>query len=88
MAETDAMDVNERRKYLNKMRNRYWQAKQKSERSQLLNEMEQVTGLHRKSLLRLIGGDLARQPRRKQRGKVYGVELETCKRNDLPACSC
>ncbi len=77
MAETDPMNVNERRKYLHKMRIRYWQAKQKSERSRLLDEMQAVTGLHRKSLLRLINGELARKPRRSQRGKTYGTEVET-----------
>ncbi len=76
MAETDTMNIDERRKYLHKMRIRYWQAKKKNERSHLLDEMQEVTGLHRKSLLRLICGDLARKPRRKQRGKSYGVELD------------
>jgi hypothetical protein len=76
MAETDPMNVNERRKYLHKMRFRYWQAQRKSERSRLLDEMKEVTGLHRKSLLRLIKGDLARTPRRQQRGKTYGAEVE------------
>ena len=76
MAETDPMNVNERRKYLHKMRFRYWQAHRKSERSHLLDEMKEVTGLHRKSLLRLIKGDLARTPRRRQRGKTYGPEVE------------
>lgn len=76
MAETDAMNVDERRKYLHKMRIRYWQVKKKSERSRLLDEMQEVTSLHRKSLLRLIRGDLARKPRRRQRGKTYGVELD------------
>jgi len=76
MAETDAMNVDERRKYLHKMRIRYWQAKGKKERSRLLDEMEEVTGLHRKSLVRLIRGDLARRLRRRQRGRSYGVELD------------
>ncbi len=76
MAETDPMNVDERRKYLHKMRFRYWQAKQKSERSCLLDEMQAVTGLHRKSLLRLIRGELARKPRRSQRGKTYGPEVD------------
>jgi len=75
MAETDPMNVDERRKYLHKMRIRYWQAKRKSERSRLLDEMKTVTGLHRKSLLRLVKGNLARTPRRKQRGKTYGPEV-------------
>jgi hypothetical protein len=76
MAETEPMTVNERRKYLHKMRIRYWQANTKRERSRLLDEMQAVTGLHRKSLLRLIHGNLARTPRRKQRGKTYGTEVE------------
>ncbi|MBM3126741.1 MAG: transposase family protein [Chloroflexi bacterium] len=76
MAETDPMTIDERRKYLHRMRIRYWQTKQKSERSRLLDEMQAVTGLHRKSLLRLINGELARKPRRKQRGKIYGTEVE------------
>jgi hypothetical protein len=37
--------------------------------------MEEVTGLHRKSLIRLINRDLARKPRRKQRGRTYGVAV-------------
>jgi hypothetical protein len=72
MTEEERMTIDERRKYLHKMRLRYWQAEQRSERSRLLDEMEKVTELHRKSLLRLIHGDLARKPRRKQRGKRYG----------------
>jgi hypothetical protein len=76
MAETDPMNVDERRKYLHKMRIRYWQAKRKSKRGRLLDEMEAVTGLHRKSLLRLVNGTLARTPRRKQRGKTYGPEVD------------
>jgi hypothetical protein len=42
----------------------------------LLNEMERATGLHRKSLIRLLGGDLQRQPRRQQRGRIYGLEVQ------------
>jgi len=38
--------------------------------------MQAVTGLHRKSLIRLIKGDLARKPRRKQRGRTYGAGVE------------
>ncbi|HEY3474355.1 MAG TPA: hypothetical protein VGK56_07065, partial [Anaerolineales bacterium] len=76
MAETEPMNVNERRKYLHKMRIRYWHAKEKKDKSALLDEMAAVTNLHRKSLIRLIRGDLARKPRRKQRGKTYGVEVQ------------
>jgi hypothetical protein len=76
MAEMEPMTVNERRKYLHKMRIRYWQAKEKRAKSALLDEMAAVTNLHRKSLIRLIKGDLARKPRRKQRGKIYGVDVQ------------
>jgi hypothetical protein len=34
-----------------------------------------VTGLHRKSVLRLINGELSCKPRRKQRGKTYGSDV-------------
>ena len=76
MSETEQMSVDERRKYLNKMRIRYWQAKTKKERKLLLDEMTAVTELHRKSVLRLIKGELARKPRWKmQRGKAYGIDV-------------
>jgi len=38
--------------------------------------MASVTDLHRQSLICLITGDLARKPRRKQRGKTYGAEVQ------------
>jgi len=76
MSIEEKMSIDERRKYLHKMRIRYWQAKSRAERSKLLDEMEAVTELHRKSLLRLIRGELARKPRRKQRGKNYGAEVK------------
>jgi len=75
MSITDPMNVNERRKYLHKMRIRYWQAQKRNEKGQLISEMVAVTGLHRKSILRLIKGDLARKPRRRQRGPTYGIEV-------------
>lgn len=58
MSETEPMNVNERRKYLHKIRIRYWQAETKGIKSHLLSEMQAVTLLHRKSLIRLIKGDL------------------------------
>jgi hypothetical protein len=76
MSQEERMTIDERRKYLQRMRVRYWQAKNKTERSRLLDEMEAVTELHRKSLLRLINGELARKPRRKQRGKSYGAQVK------------
>src|SRR5262245_46226384 len=72
MATDEAMTINERRKYLTKMQTRYRQAT-RQERGRLLTEMEAVTGLHRKSLTRLMAQPcLRRIPRRQQRGSVYG----------------
>ena len=76
MSPEERMTIDEQRKYLHKMRIRYWQAQSRKARSQLLDEMQAVTELHRKSLIRLINGDLARKPRRKQRGKAYGPEVK------------
>ena len=53
MPTEDEMTLNERRKYLKRMKPRYLKANRK-ERGFLLSEMEQVTGLHRKSLTRLL----------------------------------
>ena len=69
------MSVGERRKYLKLMLPRYLRA-DRAGRGELLDEMEQVTKLHRKALIRLLHqGSLDRQPRRMQRGSVYGPEV-------------
>ena len=75
MSIEDKMTIDERRKYLRKMQERYLQADRK-ERGQLLDEMETVTDLHRKSLIRLMKGSLARQPRRRQRSRTFGPEVD------------
>lgn len=75
MVAGDEMTIDERRKYLKKMQPRYLAADRPG-RGALLTEMEAVTGLHRKSLTRLLAApSLARQPRSRQRGRTYGVEL-------------
>jgi len=61
MVETDLLYINERRKYLHKMRIRYWQVKWRGKKSHLVDEMVAVTGLYRKSILRLIHGELVRK---------------------------
>ena len=72
----EAMTIDERRKYLARMEPRY-RAADRARQGQLLDEMEAMTGLHRKSLVRLLrAGGLPRQPRRRQRGRVYGSALE------------
>ncbi len=72
----DEMSVNERRTYLKRMKGRYVAAK-RAERGRLLSEMEQVTGLHRKSLTRLMhASSLERKKRTTPRPRSYGLEVE------------
>jgi len=75
MSDEDRMTIDERRKYLRMMKKRYVKADRK-ERGRLLDELEAVTGLHRKSLIRLVNGNLARKRRLKQREKSYGPEVD------------
>lgn len=75
MAETDRMTIDERRKYLHKIWGRYRDST-KHEKSQLLTDAEAVTGLHRKSIMRILNGRLSRKKREKQRGQRYGCEVE------------
>ena len=74
MSNDDKMSINERYKYLRKMQKRYKKPREK-ERSNLLDEMQEITDYHRKSLLRLINSKIIRKPRRRQRGRTYGVEV-------------
>ncbi len=72
----EPMTIDERRKYLSRMAPRYWQA-DRPEQSRLLDEMEAMTGLHRKSLLQLLRPDgLVRHPRVQQRGREYGPAVD------------
>jgi len=75
MSTEDKMTVNERRKYVRMMKKRYDKSDRK-EKSRLLDEMEAVTEMDRKTLIRLINGDLERKPRKKQRGRIYGPEVD------------
>ncbi len=80
MADKD-MSLEERRKYLRKMWPRYAQAG-KTGRSALLTEMEAITGMHRKSLNRLMrsahSGSLEheRKKSRTKRPPTYGKEVQ------------
>lgn len=74
MTVEDRMTIDERRKYLRAMQKRYRGAR-RGEKSWLLDEMEAVTGQHRKSLIRQMRGELERKPRRRQRGPRYGAEV-------------
>jgi hypothetical protein len=76
MPSEDEMTIDERRKYLKKRQQRYQQAPRK-ERGQLLAEMEQVTGLHRKSLTRLMNASsLDRKKRQRPRPRSYSQLTE------------
>jgi len=76
MPDSEGMTITERRKYLALMQRRYLQADRVG-RGKLLDEMEAVTGLHRKSLVRLLApGGLRRHARRRQRGREYGVAVD------------
>jgi len=69
------MTIDERRKYLRLVKPRYAQADRK-EKKWLLDEAELVTGLHRKSLIRLLNSNLKRKLRRRQRGRTYGLAVQ------------
>ncbi|MGQ9501034.1 MAG: integrase [Anaerolineae bacterium] len=75
MSSEERMTIEGRLKYLRGMRKRYEPAS-RVERGRLLDEMETVTGLHRKSLTRLLNGPLVRKRRRQQRGSTYGAAID------------
>jgi hypothetical protein len=76
MPDSEAMTIAERRKYLGLMWRRYAGA-DRSTKGDLLVEMAAVTGLHRKSVVRLLRpGGLVRRPRRRQRGRLYGAAMD------------
>ena len=70
----EKMSVDERYKYLRMMQKRYKQADQAG-KSELLDEMEEVTGQHRKHLIRQMNRPIERQARRRERGRTYGPEV-------------
>jgi hypothetical protein len=61
MSNDEKMTINERRKYLRLVRPRYRKAG-RYRKGQLLNEMETITGLDRKTLIRLMSGSPPRHP--------------------------
>jgi hypothetical protein len=76
MPADEEMTIDERYKYLRIMRPRYLHAN-RHDQGQLLSEMQTVTGLHRKSLIRLLqSSDLQRQPRRHQRRRTYDHHVD------------
>jgi len=74
MSETEAMNIDERRKYIHKMWGRYREAN-KTEKGKLLDEIEAVVGMHRKAIIRIMNGRLSRKKRSRERDQEYGVEV-------------
>jgi len=60
MPNEEKMTLSKRRKHLRLIETRYLKAS-KLERGRLLDEMEVITGLHRKGLIRLASGSLERR---------------------------
>ncbi len=73
MPKDEKMSLDERRKYLKLVRPRYTKARRR-ERSELLTEIGEVTGMHRKSLIRLMNmPSLERAPKKPRfRQRRYG----------------
>jgi hypothetical protein len=69
------MDIDERRKYLDKVQPRYREAN-RAQKGLLLDEMMMVTGLHRKTLIRHMNSPLDRKKRCRERGKTYGSDVD------------
>jgi hypothetical protein len=74
MTTEEQMTIDERYKYLRMMKARYVKADRR-ERGRLLDEMEAVTGLHRKSLIRRLNSRLVRRPRSRERERTYGADV-------------
>jgi hypothetical protein len=85
MSHNEDMTIDERRKYLRTMKKRYIKANRKA-KGRLLDEMEAVTGLNRKTLIRLMNGSLKRKRRSKQRGITYGPQVDDALRIIHESC--
>jgi hypothetical protein len=75
MPEEEEMTVGGRFKYLRLMKRQSVEAG-RAQRGWLLDQMGRMTGLHRKSLIRLMSSGLKRKPRRRQSGRTYGPEVD------------
>ncbi|MEW6503869.1 MAG: hypothetical protein AB1457_07880 [Chloroflexota bacterium] len=90
MVEMERMSINERRKYLYKMWEGYRSASRK-EKGYPLDEMQAVTGMHRKSLIRILTGQLSRKPRNHERGVNIrdgggGCSVGDCAQSECSVC--
>ena len=65
MPSEDKMPIKERYAYLRRAQKQYLRSTRR-ERSQLLDHMEQITGLNRKTLVRHMNSNIERKARRRQ----------------------
>ena len=72
---SNRMDIDQRFNYLDIQYDRYKEANRK-EKSRLLAEMIEVTGMNRKTIIRHMRKRPVRQTRRRQRGCVYGAKVQ------------
>jgi len=79
MPQLEPMHIQERYPYLRRMQPRYRKASRQA-KSRLLDEMMTHTGLHRKSLIRLLNSDLRRRPRQRERGVTYKADVDAALR--------
>jgi hypothetical protein len=75
MPTQERMNIEERLRYL-RLERPYYEKANRKERSRLLDEMERITDLDRKTLIRRMNGILVRKKRTQQRSRVYGTEME------------
>ena len=71
----EKLNIDERYKLLRISREAYRSAS-RSEKSRLLDSLVQQTGLNRKTITRRLNGPCSRKPRRRQRGRRYGPEVD------------
>jgi IS30 family transposase len=76
MPTEERMTIDRRYEYLRRAQKHYLKATRK-QRSLLLDHMEFMTGLNRKTLIRHMKRKvIERKPRRKQRGRIYGHQVD------------
>ena len=79
MAVAEKMTLDEVYKYLRLLKPRYLEA-DRAGKSALLDEMEAVTGRHRKSLIRRLQVGLQRMPRQRERERTYKSDVDAALR--------
>ncbi len=75
MPSEEKMPINERFAYLRRAQKQYLRSSRR-ERSQLLDHMQHITGLNRKTLIRHMNSKIERKRRQRQRGKTYGPKVD------------